>query len=302
MAKKTRRGKAKKTIDWAAIGRWAARVGTVFALVGVAFGLTFGVHELRARSSAIMRAQADAPVVRVGFTWPPLPGSPNQTWLPEQDQEELIRVAVRAAGEVDPLSHAPLRDVSRILGRTGWFDAMPRVRVVEPGVLHVSGEWRQPAAVVRWEGRDHLISTRAMPMPPVYRAGGSNRPVILGSAHGPGEPGTPGAGLSMAWPGQDVRSALELLTILWNAGLLGQVAGVDVAGYNRGGPIEIVTTGGGRIVWGSAPDEWKPGEPSVEERVRRLRGLVDRTDRLDGGQKRIEIHRARVEIDLSHGG
>lgn len=303
MARKTaRRGTKHKKIEWGALRRWAARVVTALALAGAAVGLTLGVNELRNRSVRIMQSQAQSRGTLVSFAWPPIPGDPGQTWLPEEDREELIRVAARAAGVIDPLSHAPLRDVSLALERTGWFDSTPTVRVVEPGVLHVEGAWRRPAAVVRWQGYDHLISTRAMPMPPVYRAGGANRPVILGSAFGPPEAGAPGSRYASAWPGLDVRTALDLLGILWDAGLLEQVAGVDVSGYNQGGPIEIVTTRGGRIVWGSAPDEWKPGEPSVGERVRRLHGLVDRTDRLDGGQKRIEIHRARVEIDLTRGG
>lgn len=272
------------------------RAFAVLLLVGAAVGLTFGVKLLRARAAEVLRGPAgrvDGAVVEVGFDWPEIPGSGGQTWLPDRDQAELIRAAERAAGDADPLGVGPLRDVSEAMNRTGWFRSSPRVRVVGSGRLHVSPEWRQPAAVVRWQGRDHLVSMNAEPMPPVYRPGGSNRPVILGCSQGPGGRNprhTP-------WPGMDVHSGLDLLKTLWSAGVFEQVDGIDVSAYRDGGPLEIVTTHGTRVVWGSAPDEWKAGEPSVEERVRRLKKLMEASGRIDGGQQRIEIHRARVEID-----
>jgi hypothetical protein len=297
MAKKRARKHGVK-FDWAGAGRWASRVCSVLVLIGAAAGLTFGVGMLRERASAALSVGSAGGMLEVSFAWPALSGDPGQTWLPERDQEDLILAASRAVREVDPLSSAPLRAISEQLVRTGWFAEPPTVRVIEAGVVGVLGRWRQPGAVVRWGERDYLVSMQAMPMPPVYRAGGSERPVILGVEHGPD------AGrvrFDRPWPGLDVRAGLDLLGVLSKAGLLDQVAGVDVAGYRSGGGLEIVTAGGGRIVWGSEPEGWKPGEPGVAERVDRLRKLRERTGRLDGGQRRIEIHRARVEIDLSGG-
>lgn len=295
------RKRAKKygvKIDWAGVGRWSSRVFSVLVLIGAAVGMTFGVGMLRERASAALAGEGGGGVRGVSFAWPALPGDPKQTWLPERDQEDLILVASRTVREIDPLSSAPLRVISEQLARTGWFAEAPTVRVIEPGVVGVSGRWRQPGAVVRWGERDYLVTMHAMPMPPVYRAGGSERPVIFGVEHGP-DGGR--VQFDRPWPGLDVRAGLDLLGVLSRAGLLDQVAGVDVAGYRSGGGLEIVTTGGGRVVWGSEPEAWKPGEPSVAERVDRLRKLRERTGRLDGGQRRIEIHRARVEIDLSGG-
>lgn len=297
MAKKRAR-KNGVTIDWAGVMGWASRVCTVLVLIGAAAGLTFGVGMLRERASAALAGDVAGGVRAVSFAWPALAGDPKQTWLPERDREDLILAASRAVREIDPLSSAPLRAISEQLARTGWFVEAPTVRLLEPGVVGVSGRWRQPGAVVRWGERDYLVSMQAMPMPPVYRAGGSERPVIFGVEHGP-EAGR--VQFDRPWPGLDVRAGLDLLGVLSKGGLLDQVAGVDVAGYRAGGGLEIVTTGGGRIVWGSEPEGWKPGEPSVAERVDRLRKLRERTGRLDGGQRRIEIHRARVEIDLSGG-
>ncbi len=288
--KRAARRRNRRDIDWGSVRRWAGRTGGVLLLVAGAVGLTFGVGRLRVMASETLADGARGGIVEVSFDWPPMLGGGGRTWLPDRDQAELIRAAERAAGEDDPLSVDPLRSISEQLSRTGWFVSAPRVRRVGPGRVRVSPEWRRPAAVVRWQGRDYLISSEGEPMPPVYRPGGGNRPVILGCREGP-------AGHGMPWPGQDVLAGLSLLKTLWRGGLIEPVAGVDVSGYNEGGPLEIVTAHSTRIVWGSAPGEWKPGEPSVEERIARLKGLIETTGRIDGGQSRIEIHRARVEID-----
>lgn len=294
MAKKrTGRRKSKREIDWAAVRRWGLRTAAVLLLAALAVGLTVGVDRLRTLASATLAGRERGGVLEVSFEWPEIPSSGGKTWLPDRDQAELIRAAERAGGKDDPLSVDPLREISAELAATGWFASEPRVRRVSPGRVLVSPEWRQPAAEVRWQGRDYLISTRGEPMPPVYRPGGGNRPVILGCREGPGR----GAGRLGPWPGRDVHAGLLLLKTLWRNGLIEPIAGVDVSAYNDGGPLEIVTAHSTRIVWGSAPDEWKPGEPSVEERIARLKGLIETTGRIDGGQKRIEINHDRVEID-----
>ena len=73
--------------------------------------------------------------------------------------------------------------------------------------------------------------------------------------------------------------------------------GVDVAGYLNGGPIELISKDGNRVVWGAPVDEWTPGEPTVVEKVERLKQLIATSGAIDGGLPRIEIHRTYVEID-----
>ncbi len=308
MAKKARgarnSAKKKKTpTDWAKIGRWSLRTGSVLLLVGLAIGLTFGVDRLREHADGQLRlaaAENGGAGVEIDFRWPVIDGRNGETWLPEADQAELTRVAQRSIEEDDPLSVEPLRSLASELSRTGWFIDEPTVRRTGVGRLLVDGAWRIPAAVVRWEGRDHLISSRAMPMPPVYVAGRSGRPFISGVFSGAVVTGP--NRYQSPWPGPGVAVGLDLIAVLRSRGLLEHVAGVDVAGYLSGGPIELVSTGGNRVIWGSPVDEWQPGEPSVEEKIDRLDALVARTGSIDAGQRRVEIHRARVEIDRSVGG
>lgn len=302
MAKKKPRSRSSKkqaSVDWRAIGRWSMRGLSIAMLVGLAIGLTFGVDRLRGKAEADLRLAAfeAGGGVEIGFVWPRLDGRPGETWLPGADQEVLHRAATRALGEDSPLSGEPLRRVARELGEMGWFVGDPVVRRTGVGRVLVEGEWRVPAAVVRWEGDDWMISASGLPMTPVYLAGRSGRPVITGAYVGPVVSG-PDA-YQKQWRDPGVTVALGLLAELGRAGMLEHIGGVDIAGYLEGGPIELVSADGNRVVWGSPVGEWKPGEPTVEEKLGRLRALVGRTGSIDAGQARVEIHRARVEIDRS---
>lgn len=306
MARATRGKKKKKSsIEWGVIGRWTLRTGAILMLVALAFGMVFGIDRLRSHAeSQLMLVSApaggDTPVYAIDFAWPGLEGSPGQTWMIEEDADELRRVASRAVSEDAPLSVEPLRRISEELGKTGWYVGDPSVRRVGERRVLIEGEWRIPTAVVRWEGYDHLVSDQAMPMPPVYRAGTSSQPFIEGVFSGAVVRGE--ARYANSWPGPGVRVGLDLIAALRDANLLGVIAGIDVSGYLDGGPIEIVSADGNRVVWGSPVDEWQPGEPSVDEKIVRLVQLVERTGSVDAGQRRIEIHRARVEIDRTGSG
>jgi hypothetical protein len=298
MAKKSRR--KKQPFNWHKAGRIALRTASILLLIVLAVGLTFGVDRLRTHADTHMRLASHGgggsqTGAEIRFRWPALAGNAKGTWLAIEDQQLLLSDAARAVGTDSPLSAEPLRRLSETLNDTGWFRSVPTVKRIDGGVLLVDGDWRIPAAVVRWDGRDHAVSREGYPMPPVYRVGTAPHPFIQGVfggavGIGPDRYATP-------WPGPGVSVGLDLIAALRANGLSGRFAGVDVSGYLSGGPIEIVSPDGNRIVWGSPVDEWTPGEPSVEEKMARLVQLVERTGLLDAGQRRIEIHRARVEID-----
>lgn len=303
MAKKTRGKKKKQPLDWGKIGRGALRTGSILMLVGLAIAMVFGIDRLRTHADGQLRlvsADGDSTGVEIRFNWPPVAGAAGSTWMIAEDQAELISVAQRAVIEDSPLSVAPLQRVAEALGRTGWFDGDPRVVRTGAGQMLVDGTWRLPAAVVRWRGadgvsRDYLVSDHAMSMPPVYSVGTSDYPFIEGVFSGVVFEGD--ARYALPWPGPGVSVGLDLIGVLRGFGLIGPVVGVDVSGYLDGGPIELVSKAGNRIVWGSPVDEWTPGEPSVDEKIARLVQLMQRTGAVDAGQRRIEIHRAQVEIN-----
>ena len=301
MAKQTRRSKKKTPRDWKGYGRIALRCVSVLLLIVLAFSLVFGVGRLRthAEGRLLLAGQNAAPdrvgAFTVSFAWPALRNTPGETWMRPEDMASLTRIAESVVRRDAPLSVVPLRAVSETLGDTGWFDGDPVVRRVGPGRIDVDGDWRIPAAVVRWEGIDHLVSDAAMPMPVEVPAGGLNLPFIEGVYSGAVVRGA--ARYANPWPGPGVRVGLDLLGVIRSRGLGAEVSGIDVAGYLNGGPIEIVSADGNRVVWGSPVDEWIPGEPTVNEKIARLEQLIERTGAIDAGQRRVEIHRARVEID-----
>lgn len=301
MAKTTRKTKKKTKRDWAGYGRIALRGASILLLVVLAFSLVFSVDRLRTHAESRLLLAADASASeRVGafvveFTWPTLGGDPEKTWMRPEDMDALRRVAAYAVDSDVPLSVAPLRKISERLGGSGWFVGEPRVSRVGPGLLRVEGRWRDPSAVVRWNGFDHLVSDEAMPMPIEVPAGGLNLPYIAGVRNGADVRGP--ARYANPWPGPAVRVGLEIIAVLRSGGVIDEVAGVDVGSYLDGGAIELVSLDGNRVVWGAPVDDWPPGEPSTEDKIGRLKQLIARTGSIDAGQPRLELHRARVEID-----
>ena len=135
MARATRGKKKKSSIEWGVVGRWTLRTGAILMLVALAFGMVFGIDRLRSHAESQLRlvsgpASGDTPVYAIDFAWPGLEGSPGQTWMIEEDADELRRVASRAVSEDAPLSVEPLRRISKALGKTGWYVGDPSVRRV----------------------------------------------------------------------------------------------------------------------------------------------------------------------------
>lgn len=167
--------------------------------------------------------------------------------------------------------------------------------------VHIEMAWRRPAAVVRSSAfqrgdrpglRDTAIdaSAHVLPMagPPESFPG---LRVILNPARLPAPAPSPADG-AWIWPGQDVRDALSLLALLEQQPFAPQVAGIDLAEYARDGRLLIVSTTGGRVVWGAAPggEGLYRGEVSDEKKLANILGLVQATGQIDGGQERVEIH------------
>lgn len=244
---------------------------------------------------------SDSIVVEV--MWPTLLGAaPGEraTWLPVGERDRLLMIARTEMASGGALSAEPLRRTSRALWRTGWFEGEPTVTRTPEGVTTIEGEWRVPAAAVRFEGRDRLIAWGGYPLALVYPRGQSGLRVVLGAGIGPSEE-SGAIDPSRPWPGEDVTAALALLELLEGEGLDDQLAAVDVGRLFHDGMLELVTTRGGRVVWGAPVGRFAPGQKSDAERLDILRELIKRTGMLDAGEDRLEIFGPRVEIDRSGG-
>lgn len=232
----------------------------------------------------------------IDFAWPQLGDDPTRTWMPVSERERLENIAAQSL-TTDIFDHESLELTRDSLLATGWFDRVDAVRREPDGVVSIEARWRVPTAVVRQGAHDYVVSRGGVRLPIRYRAGeaGSALRYIEGMSGGLPSPGA-------KWIGGEVEAALELLaslrerfdgTRVWT-----QVAGVDTRRFSVDGELSIVTNEGSLVVWGSAPGHEAPGEQASALKLDRLARLAGGpTGRIDGGQRRIEIHTAHVYID-----
>lgn len=271
-------------------GRWAVGATWGLALVCV-IGWFAGKGALQERV-ADLRSQP----LMIDIRWPPLADDRTRTWMPVSERERLENVAAQHL-TTDLFDHHALERTRQALLATGWFERIDAVRREAKGVVAVQGAWRVPSALVRSGAYDHVVSAGGVRLPIRYRAGeaGTTLRFIEGVGGALPEPGA-------RWIGGEVEASLELLAALrerfegtrvWT-----QVAGVDARRFSADGELSIVTDADTFVVWGSAPRREAPGEQPANLKLDRLARLAGGpTGRIDGGQRRIEIHTAHVYID-----
>jgi hypothetical protein len=163
----------------------------------------------------------------------------------------------------------------------------------------VEGTWRIPAAVIRWEGKDYLISWDARPMPPVYEPGAARLPVVLGSPVGPPGGTGPGRDLHTPWAGEGVGAALELIQTISQQKWASQVAGVDISEFASSSVLAIMTKDQSRVVWGGRPSRPRMGEVTTAQKLVHLSQLYRDHRRIDAGYPLIYVNTQRIQFDLS---
>ncbi len=272
----------------------------VLLLGGMIGGVAFGVGALKDRV-----ASSRSGPLSLRLEWPALAGDPTRTWLPESARREIVGAAMSKLTS-DPFDRGALVRARKALLETGWFERVDRVRRKTGGVVEVSAVWRTPAAVVRWEGKDYLVSTQGEALPLVYDAGvaGTSVMVIEGVEVGPVRTSAGGVAFGESWPGASVRAALDLMGVLRRAfgggAAWGQMAGIDVSEFRTRGRLAIVSDAGARIVWGAPPGRLAPGEQTTEQKLMRLARLASGpTGRIDSNERYLEIQGPHVFIDQS---
>lgn len=241
--------------------------------------------------------------------WPVLasdqPEAEQTTWMPGTLRSELESLALGRIVTDDPLSGESLARIGAALGATGWFEGPAVVRRAyrnNRSVIDVSGTWRVPVAVVRYDDLDYLVSKDGRLLPARYSPGASGMPVVIGVSHPPPANRETGAlAFGEPWTGKAVGEALDLLRLMSMMPFAAQVAGVDVARFEQTAQLEIVTDRQTRILWGGGPQRPLPGEVRTEGKIALLLDIARRYGRIDAGQPRIEIFSDRVVIDRTAG-
>lgn len=285
------KGKSRKTggdrgARLAALRSGAARAGGWALLIAAGGALALGAGPLERRAGEV---RADPLEARLD--WPAAPGA-DRTWLPASERRRLSDLLLSTVA-LDPTDAGTLAEARERLLRTGWFEPDLTLRRRPGGVIEVDAVWREPAAVVRHGGAEHVVSSSARRLPLTYAEGGAGP--LRHIARPWGDP--PPAG--EVWTGGDVQAAIDLLALLRSSPTWPRVAGVDVGDYARRQLLAVVTTSGARVVWGSAPGEVPTGQVPHETRLARFEALLDDPAWLAAGRPRVELYLPRPVINES---
>ena len=282
-------------------------VASLLMLALIAAGAVLGLPRLRADASYRIRHDDGIAIL---FSFPTdEPG--GQTWFKDEFATQLHRIAAEQISEhPDVLSREQLDAVRDALAHTGWFEGGAVVTRAR-GAIHISGQWRVPAAVVSHDGREYLIAWGGHLLPKSYAEGEAYARdgvrVISGVAFGPPADEQHRLRYGRRWPGKDLRAALELLALLQDRAYFDQVAGIALS--QRAAPAEgltltITTPEGTRVVWGGPPNESgvHRGEVSRDRKLSNLDALVRRFGRIDAGRELVEVFGADAGFEAEGGG
>ncbi len=274
------------------------RVFSVSAGVFVFVGLILAVLIWVPSMEASLASRAAAGPLKVAFAWPAAGNakSPTDTWVPPPVRDELTARAVsELERNANPYSAVGLRAVSESLLSTGWFESAPQVRR-RGETCEVNATWRTPAAVVRRDGVDYLISQAGHLLPVAYQRGQAPVIAITGAAHEPPASGgqvSPGS----LWQGDDIRAALDTIAAISSRSWRDQIEAVDITEYAALRRITLVSRWSGRAVIGGAPRDSIPGEVAFDMKLRRIDELVRQFGQVDAKHRLVEVAGPVILVD-----
>ena len=270
---------------------------SLFALLlGLVIGVVLGLKPLERKASQLTAGVPTSIEIR----WPTVPGNPQVTWIPQAERTSLEQVGLAAIGnDTDRFSVGALERVGQSMTGSGWFQEPPRVTRGTGGRVVVQGAWRVPAAVVRRDGMEQLISWEGLPMPYLKPAGESRFPVIDSPAQKAPKSSSGDVDYATAWAGDDVAASLELLQVLLRQNWAHQVAGIDVSNYGTDHVLVISTTFGTKVVWGGRVSKPALGEVSSAQKLAHMTQLFMEHKRIDAGYPMIYVNNSKLQFDIS---
>ncbi len=287
---------ASNSFSWSTFFTALASFSLFALLLGVVFALVVGLRPLERRATQLSAKTPSTIEIR----WPIVPGSQRKTWIPEVERDALTHIAEAAlAHDLDRFSGDALERVGKAMGASGWFTQPPTVARAAGGKIIVEGFWRVPAAVVRGNGMEQLISWEGKPMPLLKPAGETNFPVIENAAMGIPRTSTGEVDHMAAWSGEDIAASLELLQVMLRQTWAKQVAGIDVTNFSRDRILIVSTTYNTKVVWGGRVSKPALGEVSSAQKLAHLNQLFQTHQRIDAGYPLIYVNNSKLQFDIS---
>lgn len=272
------------------LGDRSAVLGTLTTIVTLAIIATLAASVVLARGPLLKQAsRIRTTELRVAFDWPPLAGKATSrtaggepaTWMNREQRDELERIALRLLSG-DPFDGDSLERTRDALRQTGWFEQGPWLKRYESGLVVITGRWRTPIAAVRMGDIDRLVSAKGELLAPQYPAGRSGMKVLVNA-------GDPPDALGDSWPGGHVQAGLALLLFLSPMPGFDQVQAIDVGDFVADKRLSLVTTTGGRVLWGGSPGEFNPGQAPAAIKRERLASVYQQFGQIDAGRATLDL-------------
>ncbi|MAE61098.1 MAG: hypothetical protein CMJ49_07055 [Planctomycetaceae bacterium] len=200
-----------------------------------------------------------------------------------------IRQLVAASVDPDPLDAASLDATSTLLASNPWIAQVHRVRREYDGVITVDATFREPAAVIAWDGGFELIDGHGCRLPATYdesQLEALELPVISGVAARPPRPG-------VIWVGTDVQAGLKLALLMETTRYARQIQAVDVG--NHDGRIDSaephlqLVTRHAQVRWGRCPGDELYYEPDTATKLRHLERVNRSYGSIDAGGQIVDV-------------
>lgn len=282
-----------------------SRALTATVVLAVAVAWIFGRAPLRRH---VGEARA-AVLAADSLQWPVDATGSVPAWVPPLVLEELQRV-VLARLSPDPFQHDTLRAVRDGLAGTGWLEEVGEVARRPDGRIIIEGRWRQPFAVIRYDGVRYVVGRggELMRLPESAAIEPGSEMFVIYNPHLDPPMTLDGTAIQygVPWRGDDIAAALDLIDLIKDIDGAEQITGVDLARYGSSGGLAehlvIVTNFGARIDWGRglSADNTPPGEVPVAHKIARLQqnyrdhGRIDR----DMKERQLDLYTySGMEID-----
>ena len=284
---------------WSSFFTALTSFGLVVLVLGAGAGRVLGMRPLEKRASQLPGTRATV----VDIRWPTVQTTSGErvTWVPKAEREALTEVATAAlAGDNERFTGESLQRVGKAMTSSGWFTNTPKIQRVVGGKIQIDGAWRAPAAVVRRDGVDQLISWDGFPMPVTANVGTTQFPVIDSPAlPAPKLAGGATVDFNTAWQGEDIAASLELLAVLLRQPWGSQIGGIDARDFSSTRAMIVSTTFGTRIYWGGRYNKPALGEVNSEQKIGHLTELYNKHNRIDAGYPMIYVNNTKLQFNIS---